>query len=212
MFKKQLPIIFIGLCVIIATLVLGWSVFVKTEVVVPVQAPVVEDDEIIPDDVEDDDVPDDDVSKIDTSDWKTYKNEIIGIEFKYPRNWDTLKPDDMGDTMRNGKRYNSFFMNLPDASHLNHTLLNYENMPIDIQYEAIKCRQGSSTAIECKEKVSSNGVKYVWSIEKTKGNPSYGAMVATGKYILIFDFQEKDNYEKRADQYQQLLSTLKIPE
>jgi len=37
-------------------------------------------------------------------------------------------------------------------------------------------------------------------------------MVATGKYILIFDFKGKDNYEKRADQYQQLLLTLKIPE
>jgi len=227
MFKKSLPIIFIGLCVVVAALVLGWSVFVKEEVVVPVQAPVVDDEnnkiipnDIVSDGIEDDNVLDDvdngvednGISEIDISDWKTYRNEIIGIEFKYPRDWNTLKPDDVGDTMKNGKRYNSFFMNLPDASHLNHTLLNYENMPIDIQYEAIKCRQDSSTAIECKEEVSSNGVKYVWSIEKTKGDLSYGAMVATGKYILIFDFQEKENYEKRADQYQRLLSTLKIPE
>jgi len=213
MFKKQLPIIFIGLCVIIAILVLSWAVFVKTEVAVPVQTPVVDDEPIEDDKIisPDDDIENDDISETDISDWKIYRNEIIGIEFKYPRDWDTLKPDDMGDTMKNGKRYNSFFMNLPDASHLNHTFLNYENMPVDIQYKAIKCQQGSSTAIECKEKVSSNGVKYVWSIEKTKGEPSYGVMVATGKYILIFDFQEKDNYEKRADQYQRLLSTLKIP-
>ena len=43
MFRKRLPIIFIGLCLVIAALVLGWSVFVKTEVIAPVWAPVVDD-------------------------------------------------------------------------------------------------------------------------------------------------------------------------
>ena len=65
----------------------------KQEVVVPVQAPVVEDKEIIPDDVEDDDVPDDDVSEIDTSDWKVYQNEEYGFEMKYPEDfsfWEAL--------------------------------------------------------------------------------------------------------------------------
>ena len=49
MFKKQLPIIFIGLCVVIATLVLGWNVFVKKEVIVPVRVPVVNDDSVTDD-------------------------------------------------------------------------------------------------------------------------------------------------------------------
>ena len=55
MFKKQLPIIFIGLCVVIAALVLGWTVFVKTEVAPPAQVPVVDDgngEAEIPDDIE----------------------------------------------------------------------------------------------------------------------------------------------------------------
>ncbi len=146
------------------------------------------------------------------TDWKTYRNEHIGIEFQYPYDWQTLKPDDRGDIMKDGKTYTSFSLNLPDLSHLDHTLLDYDNMPIDIQYEKIKCQQDDPLTIECEEKISSNGVKYIWNVIKTKGDPCYSALVATGRYILIFSFQEKENYEKKADQYQQLLSTLKIPE
>jgi len=93
MFKKQLPIIFIGLCVVIAALVLGWSVFVKTEV--PVQIPVINDEnenDVVDDNnnVENDDIPndpDDDISEIDISDWKVYKNEEYRFEMKYPLNY-----------------------------------------------------------------------------------------------------------------------------
>lgn len=90
MFKKEILIIFIGLCVVAAVLVLGWNVFVKTEVSVPVQTLVVSDDNKIDDsdDVEDDDVLDDednnDISEIDTFDWKTYQNEEFGFKFEYP--------------------------------------------------------------------------------------------------------------------------------
>jgi len=88
MFKKQLPIIFIGLCVVIAALVLGWTVFVERDVVAPVQAPVVSDndensenDEIINDSsvIEDDTIGDNDVSEMSTStDFFTYtKNDQI---------------------------------------------------------------------------------------------------------------------------------------
>lgn len=145
----------------------------------------------------------------DASGFRVYKNETIGIEFKYPNNWPILESNNIGDEMRDGKIYTSFSLNLVDLSHLGHTILNMDNMPIDKQYEKIKCPQDSSY-IECEEKISDNGVKYVWIIEETKGGAYYEALVATGKYILIFNFQEKDNYEKRASEYQELLSTLKI--
>lgn len=88
MFSKKFPIIFIGLCVVVAMLVLGWSVFVKTEV--PVRVPVVDDGVV--DDVEDD-VPEDkdgdNISEIDISDWRTYITPVYSI--KYPGTWNADK-------------------------------------------------------------------------------------------------------------------------
>lgn len=151
-------------------------------------------------------------SNEDNPGYKTYKNSTIGIEFQYPISWPALPSENMGDTMKDGKTYNSFMMNLTDLSHLNHTYMNYDNLPIDEQYEKIKCQKNNPGTIACENRVSSNGAKYVWEIEKTLGGPNYQAMVATGKYILIFDFQDKENYDKRADEYQKMLLSLKIVE
>lgn len=144
-------------------------------------------------------------------DYKIYQNKIIGIEFQYPNDWATLEPDDRGDD-----EGNSFNLDLPDLSHLDHTFLDYDNLSIDEQYEQIKCDENelllNESAIECQNRISSNGVKYVWRIDQIFDFIDYSALVATGKYILVFSFQDKDNYQKRAAEYQQLLSTLKIPE
>ena len=79
MFQKSISIIFIGLSIVAAMLVLGYTVFVKQELSVPVEPLVVSDNEI---------VSDDDVLKIDTSDWKTHRNEEFGFEMRYPEDWD----------------------------------------------------------------------------------------------------------------------------
>ncbi len=72
----------------------------------------------------------------------------------------------------------------------------------------IKC-DDSVQDIQCEERISDYGVKYVWRIRKEgKGDPSYGARIATGKYILAINFAEKANYEKRKVEYQKLLSSL----
>ncbi len=156
--------------------------------------------------------PEDCEEKDEIANWKTYRNELIGIEFKYPYDWSTLYPDDRGDIMKDGKSYTSFSLHLRDLSHLDHTFLNYDNMLINEQYEKIKCQSDDMLIVECENRVSNNNVKYVWKIEKTKGGHHYEALVATGKYVLIFNFQEKENYNKRASEYQKLLSTLKIIE
>ncbi|MCK5122768.1 MAG: hypothetical protein KAQ87_01300 [Candidatus Pacebacteria bacterium] len=83
MFKKSVPIIFIGLSIVVAMLVLGWVVFVKTDD--PVQVPVVSDGD---GKVISDDLSNNDISGVDISDWKTYRNEEFGFEIKYPEDWD----------------------------------------------------------------------------------------------------------------------------
>jgi len=144
-------------------------------------------------------------SDIDTSDWKTYRNEVIGIEFDYPSYWFSLESENRGDSEQN-----SFSLDLPDLSHLDHTLIDYDNISINDQYDRIKCKLGDAFDIECKERISDYGVKYIWRIEKTEGDPSYGAFVPTGKYILLFNFQEAENYNRRPNEYQAVLKSLRI--
>lgn len=84
MFKKELPIIILGLSIVAAVLVLSWAVFIKSTPVVPVQVPVVDENEIISNNIEDNDVRDDNLSDDDISDWNIYRNEEYGFEVKYP--------------------------------------------------------------------------------------------------------------------------------
>lgn len=137
------------------------------------------------------------------TDWKTYTNKIIGLEFQYPASWPNLVPDDIGDTAKT-----NFILPLSGSSSLSHTYMNYDNMPIDQQYQKIKCEK--LYTLKCEDRVNINGSKYTWFIEDTLGGPEYMAMVATGKYILIFNFQGKENYDKNFGIYEKILSSLKI--
>ena len=91
MFKKEIPIIFVSLSVVVAGLVLGWVVFMKQEPSVSVKPPVNnnnqnnEDDEVINDNND---------SEIDASNWKSYRNEEYGFEIKYPEHWKLINLGD----------------------------------------------------------------------------------------------------------------------
>ncbi len=67
MFKKELPIITMGLSIVAAILVLSWAVFIKSGSVIPIQSPVVSDEEIVSDGIEDNRMEDDDVLADDIS-------------------------------------------------------------------------------------------------------------------------------------------------
>ena len=101
-------------------------------------------------------------------------------------------------------------MSLPNFTSIGHTYIDYDNMPIDQQYEEIRCEK--LYALKCEDRINLNGARYTWFLENTMGGPEYEAMIATGKYILIFNFGGETNYLKNADQYKKLLSSLKIIE
>jgi len=149
-------------------------------------------------------------SEVNSNKWKTYKNKSIGIEFKYPASWGELGKWNQGDKIKDGKLYTTFTLNLVDLSHLDHVYPDCDDEPINKQWEKVKCIKNDLVDIECQERINENGVKYVWRVERTLGVPFYEALVPTGKYILSFNFQDEENYKKRAKEYQKLLSTLKI--
>ena len=134
-------------------------------------------------------------SEVDTSDWKTYRNEIIGIEFDYPSDWseitsEGLKSEDRGDAV-----WGTFSLDLPDLSHVNHTFIDYDNLSVNEQYEKIKCYEGDVLAVVCEERVNRYGTRYVWLVEETKkvyfghwslviGHSDSVAVLTLSSYIL----------------------------
>lgn len=131
--------------------------------------------------------------------FKIFRDENLGIEFRYPSTWEVSK-DEYGR------------ISLVDLSSIGMFNEKYDNMTINEKYEEIRCGKNDELTVECKENKSLNNATYVWKIEKTKGGHDYVVYIATGKKIIRFNFQEKENYEKRADEYQTLLQSLKIIE
>ena len=152
-------------------------------------------------------------STADMRNWKTYSNKIIGIEFKYPPTWPTLTKDNVGDEPINDLG-NMFRLNLVDSTLIYHIKNNYDNLPTGEQFSKIQCSVANSgkMLLRCEDRISNNGVKYVWMVGRTPDGKEYSAYVATGKYLLNFIFQGDENYNRRAGEYQQLLSSLRIPE
>ena len=148
----------------------------------------------------------------DMSNWKTYSNKIIGIEFKYPPTWPTLTKDNVGDNEEDEKNGQSFYLSLVDLSWVGRWVSKYDNLSVEEQIKKIEGEicDSNSKIVKCENKTSLYGVKYIWEKEKNPSYEGYLALVATGKYVLLFNFQEPENYNKRADEYQKLLSTLKI--
>jgi hypothetical protein len=147
-------------------------------------------------------------SENDISTWKTFSSKALGIEFKYPSPWPNLVNDSRSDRDTNFK-YSSIY--LGNFSSFHHTFPEYDNLSMDEQFKKIQCSTSSPNYlfIKCEDRVSPNGVKYVFWEGKTLEGHDYGAFVATGKYMLAFQFDDAVSYEKRADEYQKLFSSMK---
>lgn len=191
MFKKELPIIFIGLSIVAATLVLSWIISIKLMPAVPVQAPVVDDEEI---------VADNNISEIDISSWKTYRNEELGLEFKYPEEWGSLfeSEEDFPDTNAfHPSRIRVSISNLKD----NPVILEVDNgedrmgrgkftgdIVIDVNsqdYIENFCQnQKDKNISKCEHKVNSNNISFVKYEDELC---SEGGCFGKGLFYLIYN-------------------------
>jgi hypothetical protein len=145
----------------------------------------------------------------DMSNWKTYSNKIIGIEFKYPPTWPSLK-ENYDHNMDSKPDRSNFYINLPDSSTLvvgGYNGLYPQNMP----NSEFGCPKQLSNRETCKVRINKNEVRYVWVEFNT---PFYGTdhsvFLSTGKRMVFFFFYGIENYNKRAGEYEKLLSSLKI--
>jgi len=208
--------------VVIAALVLGWSVFVKQEVAVPVRAPIANDennkdsesDEVITDfpDVEDNE--NNDISEVDTSNWNVYKNEEYGFEIKYPKDWKYKIQEgglgmDYGINFIDSENKNNFiFFNLGPASY----------SVKDADKHAQKDFEIRDLKIESKEDViidGIKGVKYISDYDNPINKKYISACWIKDNFYLLETYiklENKSNEIVIISIFNQMLSTIKFIE
>ncbi|OGN26221.1 MAG: hypothetical protein A2925_04900 [Candidatus Yanofskybacteria bacterium RIFCSPLOWO2_01_FULL_44_22] len=159
-----------------------------------------------------------------TADWKTYRNETAGIQFKYPAEWQLdetfVDPITHGDITKDGKPFTSFVINLNGNNTgilISHTYPDDDNKSVTEQLGTLRCSE--YYYIECKELVSDKNVPYIRTIEPHLAELPGGslhALVPTGKYILSFQLPAdvdvvKDPNHPAIKVFDAILKSLEFP-
>ena len=147
----------------------------------------------------------------DMSNWKTYSNKIIGIEFKYPPTWPALQ-EKYDRNIDSKPDLNNFYIDFPNSTF---SVQGYDNSRYseNIPNSEFVCPKQLYDRETCEVRINKNKTKYVWN---TFGTDVYGTdhtvFLSTGKRMIFFFFYSIENYNKRVVEYEKLLSSLKILE
>jgi hypothetical protein len=152
-------------------------------------------------------------SSDDVSNWKTYSNKDVGLEFKYPPTWPTLV-EDYSINIKSEHIPGHWVMSLPGG--IFSTASTIDSLPANTPNSEFMCPKElyKESKMTCKNGISANGVRY-YTLEfyaQITGETIHDVFVNTNKTIVAFSFEDKNRYKELLSEYQKVFSSLKIIE